>query len=279
MADQFIDDVGPILGVITVLAGLVGVTFLPVSVRRSLAFEYAEPTVLTAYTAPFVHFSLSHLVGNLLVFLLTIGVIHHLGRRDGTPWILLGALVVVLSAFPATLSFLNLAIPRNGVTYGFSGVNMAFVGFLPIAIVQFIERRLRRSVDTTLLLASFFGSIALVTGSAVPRSPISISVLIAAATLTMVFGSWFVVGERRRTPRSRWLPVISDPSLLIGLGTWTAVLSVAFPSVAVSDGSVVNVYVHFVGYALGFTTAYLGHEWGLLGDRPNTEASGGEIVG
>jgi hypothetical protein len=33
---------------------------------------------------------------------------------------------------------------------------------------------------------------------------------------------------------------------------------------------VTNIYVHFLGYALGFMTAYLGHEWHLVGDRPAT---------
>lgn len=53
----------------------------------------------------------------------------------------------------------------------------------------------------------------------------------------------------------------------MGIGAWLLRLALAFPRVVVRDGSVVNVYGHFLGYSLGFMTAYLAHEWELLGSR------------
>jgi len=41
------------------------------------------------------------------------------------------ALATFLAAFPVVLSALNLAVPRNAISFGFSGINMAFAGLLP----------------------------------------------------------------------------------------------------------------------------------------------------
>jgi membrane associated rhomboid family serine protease len=240
----------------------------PESTRRALSFAYADPSLRTAYTAPFVHFSVSHLAGNVAVFLLVSGAFYALSRHVRTPWLFLGALVAALSIFPVTLSLLNLAVPRDAVTYGFSGVNMALVGFLPTAIGRYMEAKRGRPVDTTLLLTAFFVSVGGIAILAVPRSALTLAVGTSGVALSVLFGWAFVRRERRLTDtRERWRTAAVDPAVVAGVGTWLVLLVAAFPQTVASGGSVTNVYVHFVGYALGFMTAYLAHEWELFENR------------
>lgn len=251
---------------VVVLAGaLVGIAQLPESARRGLSFEYGDPTILTAYTAPFVHFSPSHLLGNVAVLLLAGFALSHLSRRARSPWLFLGALTVVISTLPAAVTLLNLAVPRPGVTYGFSGVNMALVGFLPIAVVRYAEWRLGRRIDAALLIAWFAASTGYVAAVAVPPSPITAGVIgMSLAVVVAVVARALALGVPGSVPFSR---LASDPSVVAGVGVWLALLVVGFPRVSVVDGTVTNVYVHFLGYALGFTTAYLAHELEFVGAR------------
>lgn len=236
--------------------------------RRTLSFAYADPSLRTAYTAPFVHFSATHLTGNVAVFLLVSAAFYALSRHRRTPWLFLGALIAALSTFPVTLSLLNLAVPRDAVTYGFSGVNMALVGFLPTAIGRYVEAKRGRPVDTTLLLATFFVSTSGIAVLAVPRSALTLAVGTSGVALSVLFGGTFIRRERRLTDtRERWRAAAADPEVVLGAGTWLLLLATAFPKTVASGGSVTNVYVHFVGYALGFMTAYLAHEWELFENR------------
>ena len=249
--------------IVVLAAVLVGVDRLPEPARRSLAFEYGDPTLLTAYTAPFVHFSTSHLIGNVAVLLLAGGTLAHLCWRARSPWLFVGALAALASTLPVALTLLNLAVPRPGVTYGFSGVNMALVGFLPVGVVRTVEWRLGRAVSPSLLVAWFAVSTGYVAALAVPASPGSTAVVALSLAVALV------VHERRpgadRITAGR---LVSDPSVVVGVGAWIGLVTVGFPRVALVDGAVVNVYVHFLGYALGFTTAYLAHELELIGGRP-----------
>lgn len=83
------------LSSLPVVAALVGVYLLPTDVRRSFAFEYADPTLVTAYTAHFVHFTLSHLLTNLSAFALANTVVVALLLRSGDRT-LLGGLFATL---------------------------------------------------------------------------------------------------------------------------------------------------------------------------------------
>ena len=247
---------------------IVGTFSLAETTRRTLSFSYTDPSLWTAYTAPFVHLSVDHLAGNLLVFLLATGAFSVLSRHTRTPWLFLSALVAALSIFPITLSLLNLAVPRNAITYGFSGVNMALVGFLPTAIGRYMEAKRGRPVDTTLLLAAFFVSVGGIAILAVPRSALTLAVGTSGVALSGLFGLVFIRRERRLTDtRERWRTAAVDPAVVAGVGTWLVLLVAAFPQTVASGGSVTNVYVHFVGYALGFMTAYLAHEWELFENR------------
>lgn len=236
-----------------------------------MAFEYGDPTIATAYTAHFVHLTPSHLGSNLVAFLFVSGAIVIILSRVGDHWLLVGYLTTLAVVLPVALSFLNLAIPRNGVTYGFSGINMALAGFLPVAITRYLERKLRHRIDTSLLLASFFLSVGYVGVVAVPLSTVSV----ALATNSVMFGTIFAIQFGRSLSGTYLWSVtrsdLTDATLVNAVIVWIVLLSMGFPEIDAGGEGVTNLFLHFVGYTLGFTTAYLVHEWRLLGDRPAKE--------
>lgn len=260
-------DVSPVVAV-TVL--LVGVYTLPTALQRELVFEYGTPTLATAYTAHFVHFSATHLVGNLAAFVLAAGTIYTLSVRADRRRIFFAFGATLLIAFPVTLSALNLAVPRNGVTYGFSGLNMALVGFLPVVIATYVERQLGYPVNGVVLLTAFFASVGYIAAIAVPQVPRSSA--LAAVTVTVAVS---IARNYRRVQASRSVTGgRADGNwgigtlIAVGFAVWAVLLSIGFPETVATGGTITNIYVHFLGYALGFTTAYIAYEWQLVCERP-----------
>ena len=260
-----------IVSIFSITAALIGTYLLPTAVRRSLTFEYTDPTLATAYTAHFVHFTPSHLFENLLAFVLASSVIVFLASRSNDRWFLIGFFTTLLFVLPLVLSFLNLAVPRDSVTYGFSGLNMALVGFLPIALLRYVEYGRRDRMQPGVLPASFFVSALYISIVAVPPSQLSKVAFVTSTAL----GAVFTIRSGRSNPfrlgsLSERLRLI-DPVVIVAGGVWVALLSAGFPDIVARDGSVINIYAHFVGYALSFMVAYLAHEWRLLGSEPGRE--------
>jgi hypothetical protein len=265
--------VSPILAV---AALLVGVYSLPTSVKRGFVFEYGAPTLLTAYTAHFVHFTPSHLAGNLAAFMLVTGTMYALSARADCRRIFLSFGATLFIAFPVALSALNLAVPRDGVTYGFSGMNMALAGFLPVVIATYVERRLGYPVDGVILLTAFFSSVGYIAAIALPWSTPSNAIAAVAVGVALAFTFRYGVSVRSGLSfTQRCLDRCGGKETLsiAGLGVWVVLLSMGFPETVVSDGAVTNIYIHFLGYALGFANAYLAYEWELIGGRTPAVAS------
>lgn len=271
---RWVLDVSPI---VAVAALLVGVYTLPTAFQEKFVFEYGAPTLVTAYTAHFVHFSPTHLVGNIAAFTLVTGTMYALSVRADRRRIFFMFGATLLISFPVALSALNLAIPRDGVTYGFSGLNMALVGFLPVVVATHVERELGYPIDGPVLLAVFFASAGYIGAVALPWSIHSAGVTVAATALAVGFLFRYVASVHHCLTLTRSFlgqPGGPEISAVIGVVVWSVLVSIGFPEAIAEGSTITNIYVHFLGYALGFITAYLAYEWQLLGDRSATaEAS------
>lgn len=69
--DKVREGFGPVdpLALSAVPVALLAVFSLPLETRRSLAFDYVDPTLVTAFTAHYVHLGTAHLVGFCVGFL------------------------------------------------------------------------------------------------------------------------------------------------------------------------------------------------------------------
>ena len=255
------------LALASVPAVAVAVFALPAERRESLAFVHRDPSMLTAYTAHFVHFDPAHLAANLLGYALVVGFGYCLAALSGYRRLFGVAAATYLLSFPPALSALNLAIPRNAVGYGLTGVNMAFAGLLALVLVGYAGRlddriRVRHAPG---LFFAMTAVISLVTVPSRSGAPIAlVSGLIAAGYVVSARRTW-----RQRVPsrsaRAGWL----DAGLL-GTIALVGYQFVGFGTTTV-DGGVVNVYVHLLGFCLGFVVPYTalaaaGTDRGFLSD-------------
>lgn len=245
---------------------LVAVFALPWPVRRSFVFAYTDPSVLTAYTAPFVHLDVSHLLVNVVGFAVVVPTAYALAVLSDTRrrfWIAFVTFVVV---FPPVLSYLNLAIVRPTVGFGFSGVLLAFVGYFPVALADYAAENFdvgpREAVSPTL----FFLGLALIAILSV-RSvvPANRTVLLGTALLvvaTLLSASLYLltnVDQDRSAVDFRGVVGLSGyfELFLVAGALFVGMQFVAFPGDPIVGNGVVNLYVHLLGYALGFIATYV----------------------
>ena len=246
-------------------AVLVAVFALPTELRRSLAFAYTDPTLPTAFTAHYVHLRATHLAGNLMGYGLLAGVGYALAVLGGRRRLFVTALATFLLAFPLALSALNLAVPRNALGFGFSGINMALLGLLPLLLWAYARERFAPDASVRPLPAVFFLLVGWIALLALPVSTAGVGVAgLATAGAGLSIGVVYAVsadGGFGLPTRNRLRGVMSQPGygdlfvagsvLLVGYPV------VGFPADPTGTGRVVNLYVHLLGFCLAFIGAFV----------------------
>ena len=241
-------------------AVFVGLWLLPWELREQLAFSYTEPDLLTAFAANFVHAGGEHLFRNLATYLLVVPTVYALSALAGRRQLFYTVFVVVFVSFPFVLSGLNLAVPREALSLGASGLALSFVGYLPVAFAEYVRRRFdvvdaaRRDVAGGLF---FLGLIVVIPLGAAAVRPHLAGALIGVAALAVVA---YGVSLRRFGIDSSTLR--GPPPGFVELGVWSMVvflvaLIAAFPPNPLSESGLVNTYTHFLGYTLGFLSSYV----------------------
>lgn len=241
---------------------LIATFALPVETRESLRFVYREPTLLTAYTAHIVHFEVGHLLTNLLGYVLLAGGGYLLAGLAGHRRLYGVSAATYLVAFPPVLSALNLAVPRNAVGYGFSGLNMAFAGLLGLVIVAY-GNRIDERIHLRHAPGVFFVDVAVVSLVALPNSRISHGVAAVSAVVAAGYG----LAARRAWQGGSWRSVDRTTGWfdagVLGTVTFVGYQFVGFPSAGPETG-VVNLYIHFLGFCLGFIVPYAAQTIGVV---------------
>lgn len=251
--------------VVGVPLALVAVFALPAPVRRDLALSYARPSVLTMYTSHFVHLEASYLLSNVAVFLAVVPFALVTSVRSGRRRRFYLVAFTLLTVFPFALSVLNVAFPRPRIGMGFSGINLAFAGYLPHALSDRFEAGRGESLSTrrTLLPALFFlGTtvvvcrMALAGGAAFDTG----RWLLAAGGGSLLAVTLCVGPVVRERPLARPTGERTPPVVLFGTALFVLVLVAGFPSSVRTGDSVINVFLHFLGYSLGYIVPYVAFE-------------------
>jgi hypothetical protein len=247
-----------LLVILAVPLALAGVFVLPEGARRALAFSYADPTPVTAFAANFVHLEAGHLLANLGSYAPVVPLVYLLSALSGKRVRFLVVFATSLLAFPVALSYPNLAISRPGVAVNSSGITMAFVGFLPLALSDLLGVHFEIDSELDLAGALFFVGMGLIAVLSV-RTPVTYGIAAAAALTAALF--FLSVTDRH----DRTCPDVHTAMRAGGyfeLATAAFVLFVglplsAFPIDPADGAAVVNLYVHLLGYALGFIVPYV----------------------
>lgn len=242
---------------------LVVVFLLPLELRRELALVYTQASVRTMYASHFVHFDLPHLAANLLVYLLVVPFSVAVSVWSGRRRRFYLVAFTILLVFPLVLSGLNVLFPRPRIGMGFSGMNMAFVGYLPHVLSDRFEVENPESDRgrAALLALAFFVGTAIVTVRVVasldgaPR--VGLGWLLAAGVGSLAAA----VGLTRPLVsclRSQGLSGGTVPPLAaLGSLLFVLLMVIGFPEASPTDGSVVNLLLHLLGYSFGYLVPYV----------------------
>ena len=237
---------------------LLGVFSFPEATRRAAVLSYRDPTITTAFTAHFVHFTGSHLIGNMLAFLLLGTVAYGLSVVADHRRLFWTATITFLMTFPFALSVLNLIFPRDAIGYGFSGVNMAFFGYIAVVLPLAIDDRTglnasRYTPAVFLLSVGYIGLIAL------PMSTTSALLAGGAIVAALPYGR-HVDGYTARCALRAAKRLLNQPGVgeLVAVAVVVLVVYpiVGFPAQS-ATGLQINLYVHFLGYALAFLVVHV----------------------
>jgi hypothetical protein len=241
-------------------AVLVGVFQLPEATRTSLAFDVSEPTVLTAYTSYFVHLALSHLAGNVLVYLVVAPLAYLLLALSGHRQLFRWSLVTFLTVFPFALSTLQLVFPRSRVLVGFSGINAALFGLLCFALVCYVGATLAPGIDERHSPILLFFTIAMIAFITVPERAWSTEITAVSALFGVAYLGAAVheSGVPSREAVRGALTTSGYFELAGGsLGVLFAYPFVGFQENVIAGVGTVDAYVHLLGYCLAFIVVYV----------------------
>ncbi|MFP4591702.1 MAG: hypothetical protein ACLFM8_09610 [Halobacteriales archaeon] len=247
-----------LLLIVTVPVALLIVHLLPAGVRESFAFAYADPGLETALTATYVHLDTTHLINNLVVYVVilpTAYLLEVLSDRRRRFAVIFVAFAVGLAP---VISYLNLAIARPGATLGFSVLNLAFLGYLAIAVGTYVDPTDGPASERALSTVAFLFGLAWV---AVLMAQTTVTYLIA--TVSIGLGLSYVVARggwtahvRPALSRLRTIPGTLELTMF-AVAVMVAIPVFSFATVTAPEGATVNRWGHLVGFALGFLVPFV----------------------
>lgn len=241
-------------------AALLVVFLLPPTIVDAWRLAILDPTVHALFLSHFVHGSTGHLFANLIGYTFLAPLTYALCVSAGRRREFVISFVTFLVAFPPVLSALNVALVRPSIGYGFSGIVMALLGLLTLAVVWHVEARFAGSLDVTDAPLVFFLVVAVITVSAAPPSRLRRIALGLATIAVLVYVSSAAVSldglSALVSPHDVRAPGRVE---LAFAGVLTAVLFplAAFPPDPTGSGTVLNLYEHALGYCLGFIVPFV----------------------
>lgn len=245
----------------------------PITTRRALTLAYLDPTPLAMITSHFIHLSHGHLIANLGVYGLVVPLAAFCCRSAGSrrAFYLTGVTFVIV--FPFVLSALNLLWPRPRIGLGFSGILMAFTGFLPITLYWYAENTLGYRVRWSQLPFAFVLGCCLVLGQLIgnagwrPKSLAGVSLLSLTVGGVLLYTTEYVSGVKRIATQVRTAPQsvfqyewpLTTPGsefVVAGCLIFTSLVALAVQPRAATSASIPNYYSHVLGYCFGFIVPY-----------------------
>ena len=228
--------------------------------RLSADSVWASPsTVLTAFTANYVHFGSRHLLDNLLNYWVTLFAIYPLVAIAGWGRQFRLSIVAYLVAAPFAIAVVTLAVfdpQTEQFVVGFSGIVAALLGFLPVVLAAAASEQTKGAVDPAWAVVPFLFSVALV--FAIPSGPYfsghpPLAVGLGLLGVAVAGRLWAEFPSARLGAYRRGLTPDVRLAFLIGSTVFVFGITGAFVFVHVGT----NVWGHLAGYMVGFAVPYL----------------------
>lgn len=253
---------------------------LPETVRDLLIFDHQSPSLISSFSTHFVHVSNQHLLSNALIGFTALFLIKNLFHKVGQENIfrkLTGFYLLILPWIITGLSFLifNLADIDLQNSMGFSALALAFVGAIPSVGFYFFKHSKLEKISITESIPFFHVGLAFILASYIMiwlnssvinfgiKFVLGLSISIVALLAYAAYRLMNLLENKLDLSFREFIDLFSiEEKLILGFSLMIFIfgaLSVAPSSGIVSDGGLVNIISHMIGFTLGFyvTELYL----------------------
>lgn len=258
LSREFIDDVRisverrDLVLVSLVPVVLTLVVLLPQRVQVGLALDYGSPTLVMRFMSAYVHAGYGHYINNLMAYVVLVVPTYLLCALSGKRRVFWSVFLVFVLVLPFVLSAFDLWLLDAKIGRGFSGVDGAFLGFLPVALVVFLRERYSgriRVVHSTSLFM-FTATYIAYTYSGWSKTALATLGLFLLALLYVVYSvGWDELGF---ICRSLARPKGYFELVLTSLLFFVLYSLLVFPADITGEESVVNILSHYIGFSFGF---------------------------
>ncbi|MDY6818107.1 MAG: hypothetical protein SVG88_05535 [Halobacteriales archaeon] len=239
---------------------LVGLYRLSPAVKSTLTFSHITPSVLTAFTTHYIHYSQQHLTANLTVYLLLVPTVYSLTVLAGRRRLFFAVFWTFLLVFPVVLSASSILVLRQGELFGFSGIALSFAGFLPVTTTRYLGRRYPGPIDIDTAPSLFFLGLAVVALLTLPAGRLRQSLVVVPGIIGLLY-LWYPIRRLLRSRRGSFLKdtdrVGAIELVVFSVIAYFVILVVSFRTTMVNEMTIVNLYLHFLGFSIGFLASYL----------------------
>jgi hypothetical protein len=231
------------------------------SLNDTLAFYLNEPTILTAYFSNFTHNDLNHLQGNLIFYFFGLTLAYALQRttfvRTRKELYTDTALIFILVPFAVSGISLCMLNAPDIPFKGFSGIVAAMLGYSISLFVFFVYKLMNLETSRiryTLNLFIIFNLVVMM----IFRSYVGIATMILLTVLIIAdlflarqdLQSIIAGIENLSNTKKYFKQLVIFLFFLIVLINFIFWL-VLFPNSIINDGSLTNIWGHYVGYVIG----------------------------
>lgn len=237
--------------IFAVPAVLTAAYLLPESIRADLVLDYAEPSLIAAWSSAYVHRSFGHFANNLGAYFVAVVPIYLLLALADERRLFRAAFLGFVLVLPPALALVNVAVLGRGTGAGFSGIGSAFIGLLPVALLVFVGKRFSSSIDPTDGVGLFLvaaGAVALTyVGTATAAG-----IFVIAGALAVYSALDVGIEEVRRVSVELSRRDGEFELVLLAIALFLVSPALLFPAELVRNGSAVNVLSHYAGLIAGY---------------------------
>lgn len=242
-----------ILMVSVVPVVLTGVFLLPSSVQKGFILNFQNIDFYNFFSYAFVHRGWDHFVGNLISYVSLVVPVYLLCVLAGEKRFFRYTWLIFVLALPVVIGLIEFASPVSPVTTaGFSGVDAAFLGVLPISLMLYLRNRISDEIQVAhaiVLLLLAVGTISLTYSG---FSALTFGTITATVLLAIFYTYRTGVKEFKKVATE----IVSMKGyfqlVLFALLFFLISPQVMFPAKISLGVGTVDIFAHYLGLLLGF---------------------------
>ena len=237
---------------------------LPSAWQEKLAYSVSTINWWNWFTYIFVHESMQHLLGNLIIYLIAISFVYWIlvdKDRALIPKMILYILIIIpliTLIFTSIVTYFHLIPPITGYSRGFSGVVAGILGLLGVCIAKRIQIKMNYNKN---LWAFYYISIFMI----VPALALMIwnitwkgTILILIIWILMLISFIFTIGKKHNLQKNHKIDWNNSIKISIGIMILLiGMVQLVPPAIKQPNGSIVNILAHLIGFVSGFCIAFL----------------------